>query len=75
MRIRQYIELAINGCDCRECLDAIIRTAEEDHAEELATLRAENERMREALESIANGDGIYGAQAWEYKQIALEALK
>lgn len=47
----------------------------EDHAAELAALRAENERLREALKSIANGDGIYGAQAWEYKRIAREALK
>lgn len=30
--------------------------------------------MREALEEIASGDGVYGAQAYEYKQIAREAL-
>ncbi len=31
--------------------------------------------MREALERIAIGDGVYGAQAHEYKQIARAALK
>lgn len=30
--------------------------------------------MREALEAIANGEGHYGAQAFEYKQIARAAL-
>lgn len=30
--------------------------------------------QREALERIANGDGYYGAQAREYKQIARAAL-
>jgi hypothetical protein len=31
-------------------------------------------RLREALERIAAGDGYYGAQAREYKQIAQSAL-
>ncbi len=33
-----------------------------------------NEIMIKALEKIANGEGTYGAQAFEYKQIAIEAL-
>ena len=37
-------------------------------------LRAERDRMREALEKIDHGDGIYGMQAGEYKQIARAAL-
>lgn len=31
-------------------------------------------RLREALEKIATGDGCYGAQALEYKNIARAAL-
>lgn len=31
-------------------------------------------KLHEALRQIANGDGFYGAQAREYKQIAQEAL-
>lgn len=34
----------------------------------------EIERLRNALEQIANGDGVYGAQAFEYKQVARAAL-
>jgi hypothetical protein len=30
--------------------------------------------MRKALEQIAAGDGVYGAQAYEYKEIARAAL-
>lgn len=37
-------------------------------------LEAERDRYREALQKIASGDGIYGAQAGEYKQIARAAL-
>lgn len=32
------------------------------------------EKMRTALEQIANGEGYYGAQAREYKEIAKAAL-
>ncbi len=38
------------------------------------TLQADNERLRNALEQIANGEGTYGAQAHEYKMIARAAL-
>lgn len=31
--------------------------------------------LRDALRKIANGDGYYGAQAREYKEIAIGALK
>ena len=31
--------------------------------------------LRDALEKIANGDGYYGEQAREYKQIAKDALR
>lgn len=37
-------------------------------------LQREADGMREALERIAAGDGVYGAQAHEYKQIARAAL-
>ena len=43
-------------------------------ADELTRLRAQNAALVEALEKIANGDGVYGAQAHEYKQIARAAL-
>lgn len=33
------------------------------------------ETLRDALQEIANGEGHYGAQAYEYKQIARKALK
>lgn len=33
------------------------------------------ERLAAALEKIASGDGVYGAQAHEYKQIARAALQ
>ena len=35
---------------------------------------AELKRLRAALTEIATGDGVYGAQAHEYKQIARRAL-
>lgn len=38
------------------------------------TLQREADGLREALERIAAGDGVYGAQAHEYKQIARAAL-
>lgn len=37
-------------------------------------LQARNAELVEALNKIAVGDGIYGAQAWEYKGIARDAL-
>ena len=40
-----------------------------------ANLVARHERLRKALEEIANGDGVYGMQAFEYKEIARQALK
>lgn len=36
---------------------------------------AEAERLRGALHKIANGDGVYGMQAGEYKAIARAALE
>lgn len=43
--------------------------------EERDQLRAENERLRNALKKIADGNGIYGIQAGEYKGIARAALQ
>ena len=43
--------------------------------ERAAELEAENKGLRAALEKISNGEGRYGAQAFEYKQIARAALK
>ena len=42
--------------------------------EALKQAQAENERLRGTLEQISNGEGRYGAQAFEYKQIARQAL-
>ena len=47
----------------------------QDVLDMIAPVQAENARLREALENIANGDGVYGMQAGEYKQIARTALK
>ena len=41
---------------------------------DISALQREADGMREALERIAAGDGVYGAQAHEYKQIARAAL-
>lgn len=47
-----------------------------EHADkQVAALRAENARLREALEKIAAGDGVYGQQAGEYKETARAALQ
>lgn len=43
-------------------------------ASELRTADAQIREMAEALVKIANGDGTYGAQAHEYKEIARAAL-
>lgn len=40
----------------------------------IRVLQRQNERYRKALEEIARGEGVYGAQAHEYKQIARAAL-
>ena len=39
-----------------------------------ARLIAAAPEMLEALQAIANGEGVYGAQAHEYKQIARAAI-
>ena len=39
-----------------------------------ARLFAASWDMLEALQAIANGEGVYGAQAHEYKQIARKAI-
>jgi len=39
-----------------------------------STAADEIDRLRSALDKIANGEGYYGAQAYEYKQIAHRAL-
>lgn len=44
----------------------------EDH---YAELFSHLQTMCKALKRIANGDGAYGAQAYEYKQIARKALE
>lgn len=41
----------------------------------MAEIDVEKARLRAALQEIANGDGAYGAQAFEYKQIARKALE
>ncbi len=35
----------------------------------------ENERYQKALKEIASGNGVYGQQAGEYKEIARKALR
>lgn len=53
------------------------RNMKEKHslAARVKTLEAENSKLRTALKQIALGDGYYGAQAKEYKEIARKALK
>lgn len=46
----------------------------EENGVETARLIAAAPDLLKALEEIANGDGIYGAQAHEYKQIAHAAI-
>lgn len=43
-------------------------------AAERDRLRETNAELLEALKQIANGEGAYGAQAHEYKQIARDAI-
>ena len=54
----------------RDVTAALLREADR----RLSTLQRSADQMREALERIAAGDGVYGAQAHEYKQIARAAL-
>lgn len=48
--------------------------AAEAMAETVRTLEAERDRLRGALRQIDNGEGAYGMQALEYKNIARAAL-
>jgi len=50
------------------------QAVEEIHISQIKPLRDEIERLRAALKQIANGEGYYGSQAGEYKQIARTAL-
>ena len=53
----------------------VTKTAEDlVPASSLEALKAENERYRAALVLIARGQGIYGVQSLEYKDIARKAL-
>lgn len=45
-----------------------------DRTSGIDRLIKDRQRLRNALQQIANGDGIYGMQAGEYKQIARKAL-
>lgn len=47
----------------------------EQKAQELVALYKAAPQLLKALEKIANGEGIYGMQAGEYKKIAREAIK
>lgn len=58
--------------DCKECLDAAVRAVNRYHAAELTTLRAENERLRDALGLIAGQQDYRLPSAAD---IAKEALK
>lgn len=69
--------VAVNGVDCSP--DVIARR-ESAHAEEVARLRAENARLREALCTInlMCADGYYGPYSFTYameaKRLAAVAL-
>lgn len=54
--------------------NAKLRREAEAMAETVRTLEAERDRLRGALRQIDNGEGAYGMQALEYKNIARAAL-
>ncbi len=54
--------------------DARRRFYIEDLLKEANALARENRIFERALKEIADGEGIYGAQAYEYKQIARAAI-
>ena len=60
------------GYDVREAVAELARL--EAMAETVRTLEAERDRLRGALRQIDNGEGAYGMQALEYKNIARAAL-
>jgi len=70
-----YIEDAITG---RSVCDFYVmkndRVVPFHDAEANARVLVASFDMLEALEAIANGEGTYGAQAHEYKQIARAAI-
>lgn len=72
-------DVGIVSIDCEDALalcqmaaDFAVLLAEGKRA--ISALQREADGLREALERIAAGDGVYGAQAHEYKQIARAAL-
>lgn len=85
---KEYEKRCGNTCldekpsDSKECLDAAVRAVNRYYAEELADLRAENGRLREALRIISasvfndNGDVTYDTSGlFKASRIAKEALK
>ena len=76
-------ELQVVRASREQCQAEIFNLKDEIEAEqfqgveddlEITRLKSEIERLREALRQIANGDGYYGAQAREYKEIARRSL-
>jgi len=72
-----YVD-AETPCGFRYCVAKSVKTGKTDkdaiEADANARLIAAAPDMLEALEKIASGDGVYGAQAGEYKRIAREAI-
>ena len=52
----------------------LVRNATAEFRKQVDLLVEDNRKLRQALQEIANGEGAYGAQAFEYKQIARAAL-
>ncbi len=64
---------AANALDEQAAKIAVVAEDRANYQYKIAKLRGQNAALREALGKIAAGDGIYGAQAHEYKQIARAA--
>ena len=53
---------------------AAVNAFDPEREKKVEALVVDNERLFGALQKIANGDGVYGAQAHEYKQTARAAI-
>jgi hypothetical protein len=71
--LSQAICLAADLIEARDRVE-VIEAENAAVRAEIKEIFAMNVRMRNALAKIANGDGVYGAQALEYKTIARAAL-
>ena len=50
--------------DCKECLDAAVRAVNRYHADELATLRSEVERLKQCVKDQVDDNAIAFGDGW-----------